>query len=452
MAGNADQNPDDGRLPLDPLRATNLSESMVGTHFARFDILSVAGRGGMGLVFKARHPESGILLALKVLPVLTRRDREPIRRFLAEAEVLARLDHPNIPKIHTMGREGHLYYIGTEYIKGRTVARIIDGSDAFTTQQALLVVRGVAQGLSAAHRHGILHRDIKSDNLMIDREGLVKVLDFGIAQDLRAKRRITLGDQCLGNPEYCSPEQLSTGEMDLVLVFTRTKHGADRVVKKLGQQGIEAVAIHGNKSQPQRERALALYRKGQVRVLVATDIAARGIDIPGVSHVFNFELPNVAEQYVHRIGRTARAGRAGVALAFCAPDERDYLRDIERLTKVRLGEVPLPPSFNEEVKRIGSTSPGHSGDEAMSRNQPRRKPKRVVSAKPRGEGRGEGARGEGRGERRGHGHGGGQGHGQGHGQGQAKGQGGGQRRRHRGGNGAGNGGGGNRRRAGVRAS
>ncbi len=214
MAGNADQNPDDGRLPLDPLRATNLSESMVGTHFARFDILSVAGRGGMGLVFKARHPESGILLALKVLPVLTRRDREPIRRFLAEAEVLARLDHPNIPKIHTMGREGHLYYIGTEYIKGRTVARIIDGSDAFTTQQALLVVRGVAQGLSAAHRHGILHRDIKSDNLMIDREGLVKVLDFGIAQDLRAKRRITLGDQCLGNPEYCSPEQLSTGEMD----------------------------------------------------------------------------------------------------------------------------------------------------------------------------------------------------------------------------------------------
>ena len=245
---------------------------------------------------------------------------------------------------------------------------------------------------------------------------------------------------------------LSTGEMDLVLVFTRTKHGADRVVKKLGQQGIEAVAIHGNKSQPQRERALALYRKGQVRVLVATDIAARGIDIPGVSHVFNFELPNVAEQYVHRIGRTARAGRAGVALAFCAPDERDYLRDIERLTKVRLGEVPLPPSFNEEVKRIGSTSPGHSGDEAMSRNQPRRKPKRVVSAKPRGEGRGEGARGEGRGERRGHGHGGGQGHGQGHGQGQAKGQGGGQRRRHRGGNGAGNGGGGNRRRAGVRAS
>ncbi len=223
---------------------------------------------------------------------------------------------------------------------------------------------------------------------------------------------------------------LATDEMDRVLVFTRTKHGADRVVKKLAQSNIEAAAIHGNKSQPQRERALDAFRRGQVRVLVATDIAARGIDISGVSHVFNFELPNVAEQYVHRIGRTARAGKSGVALAFCAPDERDYLRDIEKLTKVRLGEVPLPPSFNEEVKRIGTLSPGHSGDEAMSRNQPRRKPKAVVSAKPRGEGRGEGRRdnrGEGRNEHRGSG----------------QGQGGGQRRRSRGGNG----GGGNRRRA-----
>jgi len=207
---------------------------------------------------------------------------------------------------------------------------------------------------------------------------------------------------------------LDTDEMDRVLVFTRTKHGADRVVKKLAQSNIEAAAIHGNKSQPQRERALQAFRKGQVRVLVATDIAARGIDISGVSHVFNFELPNVAEQYVHRIGRTARAGKSGVALAFCAPDERDYLRDIEKLTKVRLGEVPLPPSFNEEVKRIGTLSPGHSGDEAMSRKQPRRKPKAVVSAKPRGEGRSE------------------------H-RGRGQGQGGGQRRRSRGGTGGGHG-------------
>src|SRR5205085_12563157 len=100
-----------------------------------------------------------------------------------------------------------------------------------------------------------------------------------------------------------------------VLVFTRTKHGADRVVRNLAADGIDATAIHGNKSQPQRERALAGFRGGQTRVLVATDIAARGIDVDGVSHVINFELPNVPEDYVHRIGRTARAGAVGSAVA-----------------------------------------------------------------------------------------------------------------------------------------
>ncbi|QWC56383.1 DEAD/DEAH box helicase [Erythrobacter sp. 3-20A1M] len=142
----------------------------------------------------------------------------------------------------------------------------------------------------------------------------------------------------------------ASGDMDLVLVFTRTKHGADRVVKKLGQAGIRANAIHGNKSQPQRERALDEFRRGKVKIMVATDIAARGIDIPGVSHVFNFELPNVAEQYVHRIGRTARAGREGMAISLCAPDERDYLRDIQRLTKVTLTKVPLPSGFRAVVE------------------------------------------------------------------------------------------------------
>jgi ATP-dependent RNA helicase RhlE len=142
---------------------------------------------------------------------------------------------------------------------------------------------------------------------------------------------------------------LQSGEMDRVLVFTRTKHGADRVVKKLAQSNIRANAIHGNKSQPQRENALGEFKQGSVRVLVATDIAARGIDVSGVSHVVNFELPNVAEQYVHRIGRTARAGREGVAISFCAQDERDYLRDIQKLTRVTLDQVPLPEGLREEV-------------------------------------------------------------------------------------------------------
>ena len=111
-------------------------------------------------------------------------------------------------------------------------------------------------------------------------------------------------------------------QIERALVFTRTKHGADRVVKLLAGNGIAANAIHGNKRQPQRERALGAFKSGEVPILVATDIAARGIDVSGVSHVFNFELPNVPEQYVHRIGRTARAGASGIAIAFCADDEK----------------------------------------------------------------------------------------------------------------------------------
>ncbi|GAC1329993.1 MAG: DEAD/DEAH box helicase [Beijerinckiaceae bacterium] len=126
------------------------------------------------------------------------------------------------------------------------------------------------------------------------------------------------------------------------LVFSRTKHGANRIVQHLDAAGIPADAIHGNKSQPQRERALAAFRAGQSRLLVATDIAARGIDVDGVTHVINFDLPNVAESYVHRIGRTARAGAAGIAISFCDREERAFLRDIERLTRQRVPVLDMP--------------------------------------------------------------------------------------------------------------
>jgi ATP-dependent RNA helicase RhlE len=133
--------------------------------------------------------------------------------------------------------------------------------------------------------------------------------------------------------------------LNRVLVFTRTKQGADRLVRHLGAAGLEASAIHGNKSQPQRERALAGFREGRTRILVATDIAARGIDVEGVSHVVNFEMPNVPEDYVHRIGRTARAGAAGIAIAFCSDEERPHLRDIEKLTRSPLRLIPAPAGF-----------------------------------------------------------------------------------------------------------
>ncbi|MEA1072343.1 DEAD/DEAH box helicase [Sphingomonas sp. LY160] len=138
---------------------------------------------------------------------------------------------------------------------------------------------------------------------------------------------------------------LKKGDAERTLVFSRTKHGADKIVRQLAASGIESVAIHGNKSQPQRERAMAAFKSGQAPVLIATDIAARGIDIPGVSHVVNFDLPDVPEQYVHRIGRTARAGADGIALAFCSPDERLNLRDIEKTTRLRIPVSPLPEGF-----------------------------------------------------------------------------------------------------------
>ena len=166
------------------------------------------------------------------------------------------------------------------------------------------------------------------------------------------------------------------GNMDRVLIFSRTKHGADKVVKLLGANGVAANAIHGNKSQPQRERALAEFKSGKVKILIATDIAARGIDVSGVSHVVNFDLPNVSEQYVHRIGRTARAGAAGVAIAFCSDDERAYLKGIEKLTRQTLQTVPLPANFNAEAARIKASRPAEP-PRAAHREEPREDRNRV---------------------------------------------------------------------------
>jgi superfamily II DNA/RNA helicase len=131
--------------------------------------------------------------------------------------------------------------------------------------------------------------------------------------------------------------------IDRALVFTRTKHGADKVVRGLLKSGIAAEAIHGNKSQNQRERVLANFRSGRVRTLVATDIAARGIDVEGISHVINFDLPNIPESYVHRIGRTARAGAEGIAISLCSSDELAYLRDIEKLIRMQIPATGQQP-------------------------------------------------------------------------------------------------------------
>jgi superfamily II DNA/RNA helicase len=162
--------------------------------------------------------------------------------------------------------------------------------------------------------------------------------------------------------------------IDRVLVFTRTKHSADKVVRGLNKDGIAAEAIHGNKSQNQRERVLKNFRDGRVKTLVATDIAARGIDVDGISHVINFDVPNIPESYVHRIGRTARAGADGVAISLCSHDERPFLRDIEKLIRMAIpasGEIrPSTPRQSQPDGLNGQQRNGQNR-QAQGRNKHR---------------------------------------------------------------------------------
>ncbi len=169
-------------------------------------------------------------------------------------------------------------------------------------------------------------------------------------------------------------EIVERDEVESVIVFTRTKRGANVVARRLEQAGVGAAIIHGGKSQNARQRALAAFRKGQVRVMVATDVAARGIDIDNVTHVVNYDLPNEAEAYVHRIGRTGRAGATGTAISFCAGDELDYLWDIEKLIGNEIPRDPdsvepeyMPPKKPGGGRRGGGGNRGGGGGGGMRR-------------------------------------------------------------------------------------
>ncbi|HEX8570413.1 MAG TPA: DEAD/DEAH box helicase [Caulobacteraceae bacterium] len=151
-------------------------------------------------------------------------------------------------------------------------------------------------------------------------------------------------------------DMLSEAHVKRALVFTRTKHGADKLTQALEKAGLTAAAIHGNKSQGQREKALAAFKAGKVQSLIATDIAARGIDVDAVTHVFQFELPNVPEAYVHRIGRTARAGAEGAAVAFCDKTERGLLRDIEKVTRQ---SIPAEDHRQDKSRPLTESTPEH---------------------------------------------------------------------------------------------
>jgi ATP-dependent RNA helicase RhlE len=207
-------------------------------------------------------------------------------------------------------------------------------------------------------------------------------------------------------------ERVLTSEgVERAIVFTRTKHGANRLSERLERAGIGAPAIHGNKSQSARERALAGFKGGKTRVLVATDIAARGIDVDGISHVINFDLPNVPESYVHRVGRTGRAGARGRAISFCDRDEQEFLRDIERLLRQRIpvielgsfGDLPPAPLRSEQRsdsrgeqqrgqfrgEQRGQSRGGFRGEQrGASRGASRSEPRVEFRGPPRGDVRG----------------------------------------------------------------
>lgn len=216
---------------------------------------------------------------------------------------------------------------------------------------------------------------------------------------------VTLSKQILGNPERVTvqPEQttaekveqslyfvtkankikllihlLQVNHMDSVLVFSRTKHGANKIVKLLDREGFRSAAIHGNKSQTARELALNNFKRGDLKILVATDIAARGIDIDELSYVVNYDLPNVPESYVHRIGRTGRAGSSGMAISFCDAAERAYLRDIEKLIAKKVTVVHDHPFINDNLE-----------NESL---QPERKHGHKRRPKPAGKSKGSGGR------------------------------------------------------------
>ena len=190
----------------------------------------------------------------------------------------------------------------------------------------------------------------------------------------KAADKVTQGVHFIAKGEKTSLliELLAKHRDEAAIVFSRTKHGSDRLMKALVKAGYEAGTVHGNKSQGQRERAIKAFRSGEILVLVATDVAARGLDIPEVRHVYNYDLPNVPENYVHRIGRTARAGMDGAAVAFCSPDEVDELKAIQKVMKMDIPVLSGTPwmGMDDPSHKTKPRKPGNGG---RGKGGPRRK-------------------------------------------------------------------------------
>jgi len=267
---------------------------------------------------------------------------------------------------------------------------VLDEADHMLDMGFIHALRRIAPKLGTPRQTMLFSATMPKDMEEIAGTYLSNPVRVQVSPPGKAADKITQGVHWAKGKEHkvsLLKDYLDASPEGLALVFSRTKHGAERLMKHLVAEGYGAASIHGNKSQGQRDRALKAFRDGSTRILVATDVAARGIDIPGVSHVYNFDLPEVAENYVHRIGRTARAGQDGDAIAFVTGEEISLLRQIEKVMKIEIpilgGERPIevaPPKKGGGGRGRRSGPPqgqsrpkGQGQGHGQKRRRPRRK-------------------------------------------------------------------------------
>ena len=263
---------------------------------------------------------------------------------------------------------------------------VLDEADQMLDLGFIHALRKIAPALGTPRQTMLFSATMPKQMEELSRAYLTNPQRVQVSPPGKAADKITQSIHFVSKPEKPSKlREILSQDLDaLTLVFSRTKHGAEKLMKGLVADGYNAASIHGNKSQGQRDRAIKAFRAGEINILVATDVAARGIDIPGVAYVINYDLPEVPDNYVHRIGRTARAGREGEAIAFCSAEEVDLLRQIQKLMKIEIpvasGTMPEPVDAPKPARRQGNRRRGFKPKALSDGQQPaaskRRRPRR----------------------------------------------------------------------------